>query len=77
MQDPDFSQRVVLDLLLRHRRQVLSTEAIRDAVPGLSDTDVDYAVTRLCNDGLANRLEGRASASWAAVRMDQLTSARG
>ena len=70
--DVDRGQRVVLGLLLSRRQKRLSEQEISSALPDLTEAEVDYALTRLSNDGLVNRLEGSASASWAATRMDQL-----
>lgn len=62
----------MLGLLLSRRPKKLSEQEICGALPDLTEAEVDYALTRLSNDGLVNRLEGSASASWAATRMDQL-----
>lgn len=70
MADQNYSERVVLGLLLEHHPRLIEFTELEATV---GDTgDVDYAVRRLMDDGLANRLGGRIGASRAAVRFDEL-----
>jgi hypothetical protein len=67
---PDCAQRVVLGLLLERHPRMLDQdeiEVILSDVPG-----VEYALRRLADDGLVNRLGNRFGCSRAAVRFDEL-----
>jgi hypothetical protein len=66
----DESQRVVLGLLLENHPAMLSLEDLRGRLADVDD--VEFAVSRLADDGLASRVGHLVGASRAAVRADQL-----
>jgi hypothetical protein len=72
MTDPDFAQRVLLDLLLRAHPSLLEIGHVREQLP--ETPQLDEAIELLRQDGLATQLGGMIGATRAAVRATQLTA---